>query len=149
MPSTWSQVILHIVFSTKDRKPLIDPTLQRRLYPFMGGVVRDLGGTLWTVGGMPDHVHLLVRWTTDESIATLVRDVKHRSSQWIHETFNEHNRFAWQRGYGVFSVSKSQSERVKKYVQNQAKHHAKMDTRAELITMLKKHDIEFEEQYLD
>lgn len=149
MPSTWSQVLLHIVFSTKNRTPEIDPELGARLDPFVGGIVRDLGASLWAVGGMPDHVHLLVRWKTEPSIATLVRDVKHRSSQWIHETWPQRKDFAWQKGSGVFSVSKSQSDVVKHYIEHQAEHHTHRTFREELIALLRAHEVEFDEQYLD
>jgi putative transposase len=149
MPSTWSQVILHVVFSTKNREPLIDARLQERLYPFIGGVVRDLGGSLWAIGGIEDHVHLLARWGTDEPISTLARDVKHRSSEWIHKTFPAHQGFAWQKGYAVFSVSKSGSDKVKEYIENQRERHAKMDYRTELKELLRLHDVEYDERYLD
>ena len=111
--------------------------------------MRDLGGSSWIVGGIEDHVHLLVRWVTDEPISTLARDVKHRSSEWIHKTFAERREFAWQKGYAVFSVSKSGSDKVKEYIENQKLHHAKMDFRAELIELLRLHDVEYNERYLD
>lgn len=149
MPSTWSQVLFHFVFSTKLRAPTINPDIQPRLYPFIGGIVRDLGGSLWAVGGMPDHVHLLVRWKTDPSIADLMRDVKHRSSQWIHEEFPGGRPFEWQKGYGVFSVSRSKSDEVKHYLEHQVEHHRTMDFRSKLIALLRLHDVEFDEQYLD
>lgn len=128
---------------------MIDLGLRDRLYPFIGGIVRDLGGSLWTIGGMPDHVHLLVRWKTDPSIATLLREVKHRSSQWIHEKFAAHQRFEWQTGYGVFSVSKSKSDGVSRYIERQEEHHKAFDFRSELIALLRSHEVNFDEQYLD
>lgn len=147
MPGTWSQVLLHIVFSTKHRKELITPQVQEPLYPFLGGIVRDEGGVLLQVGGMPDHVHLLVRWKTDDTIANLLRNIKTRSSGWIRRDFDRN--FAWQEGYGVFSVSQSASPRVKRYIAEQEKHHAHRSFRDELIALLKAHEIEFEEKYLD
>jgi REP element-mobilizing transposase RayT len=148
MPSTWSQIIYHIVFSTKLRREWIDEPMSARLYPFLGGIVRDLSGSMWAIGGMADHVHLLVRWKTDESVATLVREVKCRSSRWAHESL-EHPGFAWQTGYGVFSVSKSQSDVVKHYIERQKEHHARRDFREELIALLRAHGVDFDEQYLD
>ena len=149
MPSTWSQLIFHLVFSTKLREPILDDALAERLYPFMGGIVRSLGGSLWAAGGMPDHVHLLVRWQTDEAISTLAREVKFRSSKWIHETFPEQRRFAWQRSHGVFSVSKSQSDIVRAYIENQKEHHKRRDFREELVALLRSHGVEFDDRYLD
>lgn len=149
MPSTWSQLIYHVVFSTKHRDPWIDDPLAERLYPFMGGIIRDIGGSLWSIGGMPDHVHLLVRWKTDQAVANLARDVKFRSSKWVHETFPALPRFAWQTGYGIFSVSKSQSDVVKRYIERQKEHHARRNFREELIALLRAHGVDFDEQYLD
>ncbi len=149
MPSTWSQVLFHFVFSTKHRAPTITPEIQPRLYPFIGGIVRDLGGSLWAVGGMPDHVHLLVRWKTDPSIGDLMRDVKHRSSQWIHEEFPDGRSFEWQKGCGVFSVSRSKSDEVKHYIEHQAEHHKTMDFQTELVRLLELHGVEYDPRYLD
>lgn len=148
MPSTWSQVLLHIIFSTKDRKPLIDAEGADDLYGFIGGIVRDEGGTLLAIGGMSDHVHMLVRWGTDKAIGELVRDVKTRSSRWMRQSRGV-KPFAWQVGYGVFSVSQSQAGVVKAYIKNQPKHHAKRSFREELVAMLKAHGVEFEEKYVD
>ncbi len=147
MPGTWSQILLHIVFSTKNRRELITPGIAGQLYPFIGGIVRDEGGTLLQIGGMPDHVHLLVRWKTDDTVANLVRNVKTRSSGWVRKGLDR--RFAWQDGYGVFSVSQSVSATVKRYIAEQTKHHARRSFRDELAALLKKHGIDFEDQYLD
>ncbi|QYK47097.1 MAG: IS200/IS605 family transposase [Phycisphaeraceae bacterium] len=148
MPSTWSQVLLHIVFSTKSRTPWIGAEGADDLYGFIGGIVRDEGGTLLAIGGMPDHIHMLVRWGTEESISVLVRHVKTRSSRWMHESRGV-KPFAWQVGYGVFSVSQSQAGVVKAYIKSQAEHHAKWSFREELVALLKAHGVEFEEQYVD
>ncbi|HLP84839.1 MAG TPA: IS200/IS605 family transposase [Phycisphaerales bacterium] len=148
MPSTWSQVVLHIVFATKDRQPFIEDSLAPRLYAFIGGIVRDEGGSLWQAGGMPDHVHLLVRAGTDKSIAELVREVKARSSRWMHDEIGRTD-FAWQKGYGVFSVSMSQVDAVKRYIQQQRQHHASQDFGTELRELLRRHGVEFDERYVD
>lgn len=148
MPSTWSQVLLHIVFSTKDRAPWIEARGADDLYGFIGGIVRDEGGTLLAIGGMPDHIHMLVRWGTDKSISELVRNVKTRSSRWMHRSRGV-KPFAWQVGYGVFSVSQSQAGVVKAYIKHQPTHHAKRSFRQELVALLKVHEVEYEEKYLD
>lgn len=127
---------------------MIDADIAPRLYAFIGGIVRDEGGSLWQAGGMPDHVHLLMRISTDKSIATLVREIKSRSSRWTHETLNRTD-FAWQKGYGVFSVSMSQVETVRAYIARQAEHHASQDFRTELRALLQRHGIEFDERFVD
>jgi REP element-mobilizing transposase RayT len=93
-------------------------------------------------------VHLYLRWRTDESVSTLLRTVKARSSVWIHENFPALREFAWQEGYSVFSVSKSQEEAVKRYIAAQAEHHKKEDFKMELLRLLQKHEIQFDEQYV-
>jgi REP element-mobilizing transposase RayT len=148
MPGTYSQLLFHAVYSTKDRRRWITPEIAERLYPFMGGIVRDMKGTLLATGGIEDHIHMYFRWRTDKDIASLMREVKAGSSEWIHKTFTGLEEFAWQEGYGVFSVSKSQEPVVVSYIHNQAEHHRERDFCAELIDLYVKHGIEFEEKYL-
>ena len=100
------------------------------------------------IGGIPDHVHLLIHLKTDCSVAEMVREIKGSSSKWIHQTFPELAGFLWQAGYGVFSVSESQRSVVRRYIQNQAVHHATLSFRDELIVLLRKHGIDFEERYV-
>jgi len=148
MPGTYSQILLHIAFSTKDRQPWITAELAERLYAYMGGIVRAEGGALCGIGGVEDHVHLYLRWRPDESASALMRTVKARSSKWVHDTFPGLGSFAWQEGYSVFSVSKSQEEAVKKYIEGQAAHHKKEGFRSELLRMLRAHGAEFDERYV-
>ena len=148
MPGTYSQILLHIVFSTKHREPWITPDIAERLYPYIGGIVRAEKGILHDIGGIEDHVHIYLRWRTDESVSNLMRTVKSRSSKWIHDTFQTLGTFAWQEGYGVFSVSKSQEIAVKKYIAGQAEHHKKEDFKSELLRLLRAHVVEFDERYV-
>jgi len=148
MPGTYSHILLHIVFSTKNRAALIKPEIQTRLYDYMGGLVRTEKGTLYAIGGMPDHVHLLLRWRTGATVADLMRTVKSRSSLWIHQTFEELRAFAWQAGYAVFSVSKSGEADVKRYIENQAEHHKQRDFKEELLALLQAHGVDFDERYV-
>ena len=148
MPGTFSQLLLHVVFSTKQREPWITPDVAEQLYPYIGGIVRAQKGTMYDIGGVEDHLHLQLRWRTDETIANLMRNVKASSSRWIHETFPKLSSFAWQEGYAVFSVSKSQEGAVKKYIANQVEHHKKEDFKTELLRFLRLHEIEFDERYV-
>jgi putative transposase len=148
MPGTYSQLLLHIVFSTKRRQRSITPGIADRLYPYIGGIIRAEKGVLYDIGGVDDHVHLYLRWRPDASVSDLMRTVKARSSKWVHDTFSQLDAFAWQEGYSVFSVSKSQEEAVKKYIAGQAEHHKKEDFKSELLRLLCAHGIEFDEQYV-
>ncbi|HSH95018.1 MAG TPA: IS200/IS605 family transposase [Roseimicrobium sp.] len=144
MPGTYSQLLLHIVFSTKGREPWITDEVAADLYPYMGGIVREEKGVLLDSGGVADHVHLYVRWRTDASISDLMRTVKARSSKWVHQKFRNLPLFAWQEGYSVFSVSKSQESVVRRYIGGQEAHHKREDFKSELLRLLKARQIEFD-----
>jgi REP element-mobilizing transposase RayT len=148
MPGTYSQILLHIVFSTKERKPWITRDLAERLYPYLGGIIHAEKGVLYASGGVEDHVHLYLRWRPDSTISDLMRTVKARSSKWVHDTFPALGAFAWQEGYSAFSVSKSQEDSVKQYIAGQAEHHRKLDFNAELLRLLRAHGVEFDEKYV-
>ena len=144
MPSAWTQNFYHAVFSTKQRAGLITPELEARLYPFIGGIVRDLRCTLLAINGTSDHIHFLVRYRADLSHSDLLRHVKGRSSKWINDTFPQFGRFAWQEGYGGFTVSKSASAAVKEYIDGQKEHHREQDFESEFLELLRRHGLEFE-----
>lgn len=148
MPSSWTQNYYHVVFSTKDREPLIDEELHDRLYAFLGGIARSERCQLLGGNGMPDHVHLLLRFAADVAPAVLVRELKARSSGWIHETFPALGEFAWQRGYGGFTVSHSAVPDVKDYIRDQARHHEKRTFKGEFEELLKRHGIEYDPRYV-
>ena len=148
MPGTYSQILLHVVFSTKHREPLITPDIANRLYSYIGGIVRAEKGVMYDIGGVEDHVHMYLRWRPDGSASDLMRVVKARSSKWVHESFPMLGAFAWQEGYSAFSVSKSQEDAVKKYIAGQAEHHKKEDFKSELLRLLRVHSVEFEEKYV-
>jgi REP-associated tyrosine transposase len=145
MPSAYTQNFYHVVFSTKHRTNLITPDLETRLYPFMDGIVRDMRCTLLAINGMPDHVHLLVRYRPDLSHSELLQQVKGRSSKWINETFPEIGRFSWQEGYGGLTVSKSAAPEVEAYIARQKEHHQRQDFKSEYLELLRRHGIEFDE----
>lgn len=148
MPGTYSQLLLHIVFSTKGRSPWITPDIAERLFPYIGGIIRAEKGVLYDIGGVEDHVHMYLRWRSDGAISDLMRTVKARSSKWVHDTFPGEEAFAWQEGYSVFSVSKSQEGAVKKYIAGQHEHHKKEDFKSELLRILRAHGVEFDEKYV-
>lgn len=148
MPGTYSQILLHTVFSTKRRATIITPEVQPRLYDYIGGLVRAQKGVVYALGGMSDHLHMLMRWRTDGTIADLMRAVKARSSVWVHRTFPSAAAFSWQEGYAVFSVSKSAEQDVKSYIENQAEHHKKRDFQEELLALLSAHGVDFDARYV-
>ena len=148
MPGTYSQLLLHVVFSTKGRTPWITDDVADRLYPYIGGIVRAERGVLYDIGGVEDHVHLYLRWRPDGSVSDLMRTVKARSSKWVHDTYSKLGIFAWQEGYSVFSVSKSQEDAVKNYIAGQADHHKKEDFKSELLRTLRAHGVEFDDKYV-
>jgi REP element-mobilizing transposase RayT len=145
MPSAYTQNFYHTVFSTKHRVNLITPDLAERLYPFIGGILRDLRCTLLAINGMPDHVHLLIGYRSDLSHSEMLQQIKGRSSKWINETFPDCGHFAWQEGYGGFTVSKSVMPAVEAYIAGQKEHHKRQDFKSEFLELLRRHGIEFDE----
>jgi REP element-mobilizing transposase RayT len=148
MPQSFTCLHYHVVFSTKDRQPQIDPAWAERLYGYIGGIIHHTGGTLLQAGGVSDHVHLLCSLSQRTALADVMRDIKANASRWIHETFPDHAAFSWQNGYGAFSVSHSAIESVTQYIANQAEHHRKMTFQEEFIALLKRHNIEFDSEYI-
>ena len=148
MPQSLVSLGVHIVFSTKNREPFIDEELGPRLYGYIGGIIRNVGSVLLAAGGIEDHIHLLVSLGRQTSIADLVRDVKSNSTGWVHETFPGRNRFAWQSGYGAFSVSRRVIGQVRDYIAIQKEHHRKESYKEEFVRFLREHGLEYDERYL-
>jgi len=138
----------HVVFSTKRRANLIATDLQSRLYEYLGGIIRDERGVAHEIGGVADHVHLLIQWRTDEALSTLMRRLKANSSRWIHTEFPTLGTFAWQEGYAAFTISPSQFKTVQTYIRNQVTHHRQRGFGEELKALLDAHGIEYDERYL-
>ena len=138
----------HCVFSTKDRRPLITPALRERLWPFLGGIARENKMKGIEIGGVADHVHILLSLPATMPIAKAMQLLKGGSSKWVHETFPEHRLFGWQEKYGAFSVSVSQLDLIIAYIKGQEEHHKKKSFQEEFLALLKKHRIEFDEHYL-
>jgi REP element-mobilizing transposase RayT len=132
----------HCVFSTKERQRLITPALRDRLWPFLGGIARQNKMKAVEIGGVEDHVHILLSLPSTTAISKALQLTKGGSSKWIHETFPEHRLFAWQEEYGAFSVSVSQLDKTIEYIKGQEAHHRKMTFQEEFLALLKKHRIE-------
>jgi putative transposase len=141
--------LLHVVFSTKERRPLITPDLQERLWRYLGGIARKHKMKALKVGGVEDHIHILISLPATLKIATAVELLKGNSSKWIHEDFPDRQDFEWQVGYGAFSIGVSGVDDTIAYIVNQAEHHKRMTFKEELHIILEKHGIEYEEWMLD
>lgn len=148
MPKSYTNLIYHFVFATKDREPLITTDVQPRLYDYIGGTIRGQGGVALAINGMPDHVHILTKLRPDKSVSDVLRDLKANASGWMHDVFPEQQNFSWQNGYGAFTVSTSQITVVREYILNQEKHHEKRSFRGEFIALLQANEIEFDEKFL-
>lgn len=146
MPSTYTSLHFHLIFSTKERLPLIKKDWCQELHSYLGGIVRGLDGTPLAVGGVEDHVHLLVGLKSKHRLDYFLRDLKADSSAWIHRELKK--KFEWQKGYAAFTVSPLNIQGVKRYVLNQEEHHKKKTFKEELIELLEASGIDYEEKYL-
>ncbi len=147
MAATYTQLLFHLVFSTKHRQPIITPQLQKPLYAYIGGIISEFRGALLAAGGMPDHVHLLVNLRAVPSIAKHVNAIKGSSSRWLNKE-NRAERFYWQAGYGAFSVSTSQLPSVRRYIENQQEHHRRIAFKDEIVMLLERHGVNYERRFL-
>lgn len=148
MPQSYVNLIYHIVFSTKDRQPLITESCRDRLHEYIGGIIRGQGGIALAINGMEDHLHVLAKLRQDKAVSEVIRDCKAGASGWMHDVFPEMRGFSWQNGYGAFTVSASQVPTVREYIANQALHHQKRTFQDEFILLLRMNEIEFDERYL-
>lgn len=145
MSHTCGNILLHFVFSTRGRRPLIKPEFRDDLFAYLGGIVREMNGTALIVGGTVDHVHMLIRIRPSHAAAEIARVVKTNSSRWIRERSPT---FAWQTGYGVFSVSESNVAAVTKYIAEQEEHHKMRSFQDEFRAFLAKNGIVVDEKYV-
>jgi REP element-mobilizing transposase RayT len=142
VPHTFACLLVHAVFSTKDRAPVLSPEFSGRLFPYMGGIVKELKAAPIIINGPADHVHALLSVPPATAVADLLRVLKTNSSRWVHEQFPEYKGFAWQAGYGAFTVSASRSEDVRAYIASQCERHRKMSFQEEFLGLLKRHGLE-------
>jgi len=148
MANTCISLHVHIVFSTKNRAPLINAEWRGCLRAYLGGIAVEYKMKPLEIGGVADHVHMLVSLPSTISLSKAVQLLKGNSSKWINETFPGNGRFQWQEGYGAFSVSMSQIPDTMEYIRSQEQHHRKKTFQAEYLAFLKKHGIEYDERYL-
>ena len=138
----------HLVWSTRNRTPWIDKDVEDRLYPYLGGIIKSHKGRLLEIGGMPDHIHLLVELNTLDKFSHFIRDLKASSSLWIHKTFGNLKEFSWQEGYASMSVSYSAVDNVRRYIRNQERHHTSQSFDEEYVKFLKLHQVNFDERFV-
>jgi putative transposase len=149
MPQSLSAVYIHLVFCTKDRRPFLrDKTVRSTLHSYLGGIAKQLECAPIQIGGVDDHVHLLIRFGRTITQAECVKELKRVSNKWLKEHGSEYADFEWQGGYAAFSVSQSNLEQVKQYVAGQEEHHRKISFQDELRTLLRRHEIKWDEKYV-
>ncbi len=147
MPSTHLSLHVHLVFSTKHRQPFIANEWREQLHAFLGGTIRTAGCIPECIGGTANHIHLLIGIKATQTLADIVRDIKHASSKWVHQAIGLRS-FGWQDGYGAFSVSASQIPATKDYIRNQENHHRKRAFEEEYVEFLRVNDVKYDEKYL-
>lgn len=148
MGQSLSQIYLHIIFSTKDRKRFISKEINTELYNYLGRVFIGLKCPALSIGGTEDHIHILCKLNKTMSVSALIEKAKTSTSKWLKTKGNDYKDFYWQSGYGVFSVSQSQIPLVSNYISNQEKHHKKSSFKSELRAFLKKYELEYDEMYI-
>jgi putative transposase len=148
MPQSLSKILLHVVFSTKDRRPFMSKSIQPALHAYMATLARNQGCECYRVNGIEDHVHLAIGLARTITVADLVKELKTESNKWLKHEDTSLINFAWQKGYGAFSLGASQLPDLLAYIDNQESHHKKMTFQDEYRIFLKKYDIEYDERYV-
>ena len=148
MSHTYTNILIHALFSTKDRQPWLTPEIRDEAFRYLGGTINELGGQSLLVNGPRDHVHMLYVQPRTLSIASTMEKVKSHSSGWLKDRWPDRRYFGWQTGYAAFSVSKSHEEQVKRYIGNQEEHHRKVSFQEEVLALLKKQGVEYDPRYV-
>ena len=148
MPHSYSSSLFHVVFSTRERRTAIHPDFREKLWAYVGGIARKNGMKAIAVGGTSDHLHILLSVPATMALAKAVQLIKGGSSKWVHDHYPQHRSFAWQEGYGAFSVGISQVDATVAYILNQERHHKRRTFQEEFIAFLKKHKIEYDPRYV-
>jgi len=146
MSHTHTNLLSHVVFSTQGHLPLISCDIKSELFAYMGGLVKELKGKPIIINGMSDHVHMLILLPPNVSVSDAMRFVKANSSRWVKERFGK--KFAWQKGFGAFSVSRSSVDLVTRYIKDQELHHKGFDFMTEFVSLLDKNEVDYDERYL-
>ena len=148
MAKSYCNLLYHITFSTKDRRAWLKDEIRARVHQYLGGAIKHEGGVPLVINGAADHVHIFAKLRQDKALSDVMRSIKANSSGWVHRTFPGCDKFRWQSGYGAFTVSRSQAEKVRQYIAEQEEHHRKVSFSEELIALLKKHGVEYDERYM-
>lgn len=148
MPQSLANILVHIVFSTKNRMPVLEPSIRPALFAYLATVARNTGCECYCVGGVADHLHLAIRLSRTITIAKVVEELKTSSSKWLKTQSPALAAFSWQRGYGAFSVKPSDLDVLRNYIDNQESHHRKRTFQNEYRAFLTKYRVEYDEQYL-
>ena len=148
MAQSLSKVLLHIIFSTKNREPWLDSNVRPRMHAYLATICRDAGADFVLVGGVSDHVHIVTTLTRTLSQAQLIEEIKKASSKWVKALDARYRGFFWQRGYAAFSVSPSQLDSVLEYVNKQQEHHRTRTFQEEYRELLRKHGVDFDERFV-
>ena len=148
MAQSLANILIHIIFSTKNRQAMIQPEIIQELYDYMAGIARTHESQVHEIGGIEDHVHLLVSLPRTLPLSKLIEEIKKGSSKWIKTKGSSYTNFAWQNGYGAFSIGQSAFENLRKYIQTQKEHHKTISFQDEYRAFLKKYRIAFDEKYV-
>lgn len=148
MPQSLAQILVHLVFSTKNREACLDDVDRDALHGYIGGVIANHDGVLLKIGSVADHIHLLVAHPRTCAPADLVREIKTAATIWLKARHSRYHNFHWQAGYGMFSISPSHRHAVEEYIAGQAEHHRKISFQEEYRNLLEKYDLPYDERYV-
>jgi putative transposase len=148
MAHSFTGIYLHIIFSTKNRARLLSPEVRDRLFPYMGGLVRERNGDALLINGVEDHIHILTKFPATITLSDFLRDVKSISAGWVRDSLSDARLFGWQTGYAAFSVSKSNVETVREYIAQQEEHHKRKTFEEEYLKFLESHGIEYDPRFV-
>ncbi|MBN2493318.1 MAG: IS200/IS605 family transposase [Deltaproteobacteria bacterium] len=148
MPQSLARILVHIIFSTKDRLPFIQPAIEGGLFAYMATVHRECGCPALLINGTEDHVHILCSLSRTMAVCDLVEEVKKRSSKWVKTQGAAYAKFSWQGGYGVFSIGESGVEQARRYIEQQKEHHRKKSFQEEYREFLERYRVDFDERYV-
>jgi REP-associated tyrosine transposase len=146
---SFTSILIHCVWSTKKREPFLSSDVRNRLWPYLGGIARENKMKALAVGGVADHVHMLISLPGTLSVSKALQLLKGNSSKWIHDTFPKLHSFEWQEGYGAFSIGISAVGATVGYISDQGEHHRKRSFREEFVIMLRRHSLDYDERMLD